>query len=129
MGCEPIPTLSRKGIYFQKIDSGKNMQDVTFQNFKTPVKLEFTLQNLKAGNNYKIKVELADIKNSFYTEEIISPNSGIISFNTCYICDYVFERQQYLKITIYQIANFSGYSRIPLGIIVGSPKSIYNTRV
>jgi len=129
MGCESNPRLSRKGIYFQKIDSGKNVQGGVNQNYKTPVKLEFILQNLKSGNNYRIKVALADVKNSFYTEEMPSPNSGILSFNTCYICDYFFERQQYLNITILRDGATSGYSKIPLGIIVGSPKSTYNSRV
>ena len=129
MGCEANPRLSRKGIFFQKIDSSKNMQGGVNQNYKTPVKLEFILQNLKSGKNYRIKVALADVKNSFYTEEMSSPNSGVLSFNTCYICDYFFERQQYLNITILQNGQTYGYSKIPLGIIAGSPKSTYNTRV
>ena len=54
-----------------------------------------------------------------------SPNSGVLSFNTCYICDYFFERQQYLNITILQNGQTYGYSKIPLGIIAGSPKSTY----
>jgi hypothetical protein len=129
MGCEDNPRLSRKGIYFQKSDSSKNIPGGTYQNYKTPVKLEFTLQNLQAGKKYRIKVVLADVKNFFYTEEITSPNSGIISFNTCYICDYFFERQQYLNITILKDGITSSYSQIPLGLIVGSPKGTYNASV
>ena len=129
MGCEVIPKLSKKGIYFQKIDSDKIKTDDTFQNFKTPVKLEFTLKNLKAGNNYKIEVDSSGSLNNFYTEEITSPKSGIISFNNCYICDYVFERQQNINIKVYKKGDFAGYSQIPLGLIVGSPQGIYSTRI
>ena len=32
MGCEANPRLSRKGIFFQKIDSSKNMQGGVNQN-------------------------------------------------------------------------------------------------
>ena len=49
-GCEANPRLSRKGIFFKKMESGTNMSGNAYRNFKTPVKLEFILQNLEEGN-------------------------------------------------------------------------------
>ena len=128
-GCEANPRLSRKGIFFKKMESGTNMSGNAYRNFKTPVKLEFILQNLEEGNKYQVAVQLPEAKSNFMTEEITSPKSGIISYNTCYICDYFFERQQCLNIIAFKDKLPCGNSMIPLGIIVGSPKSTYTTKL
>ena len=128
MGCETNPRLSKKGIYFQKIDSNNTNMGNTFQNYKAPVKLEFTLQNVKIGDSYKIYISMPDSNSNFSTEEIRASNTTML-FNTCYICDYFFERQQYLNITMIKNKNNKGYKKVPLGIIIGSPKSTYTTDI
>jgi hypothetical protein len=72
-GCEANPRLSRKGIFFKKMESGTNMSGNAYRNFKTPVKLEFILQNLEEGNKYQVAVQLPEAKSNFMTEEITSP--------------------------------------------------------
>ena len=128
MVCESNrPRLIEKKIYFQKIDSEQQNVD-NYQNFKTPVKLEFILQNIKIGDIYKIHITVPNAVETFFTEEM-KATSKIITFNTCYICDYFFERQQYLNISIIRNGKNKGYVRIPLGIIIGSPKSTYSTEI
>ena len=129
MGCESNrPRLIKKEIYFQKIDSEQQNRENNYQNFKTPVKLEFILQNIKIGDIYKIHITVPNAVETFFTEEM-KATSKIITFNTCYICDYFFERQQYLNISLIRNGKNKGYVRIPLGIIIGSPKSTYSTEI
>ena len=127
MGCESTNyQLSKKQINFQKIDTG--ILDNGPSKLKTAVKLEFILRNVDMGKQYSIGVTQAENSNSFYTDEAIcsSPNYEI-RFHKCYICDYFFERQQYLNLTLITKRENQGYIRIPLGIIIGSPNSTYNT--
>ena len=129
MGCESNrPRLVKKEIYFQKIDSITQNTENNYQNFKTPVKLEFILQNIKIGDTCRIHIKIPNSVENFFTEEIKS-TSKMITFNTCYICDYFFERQQYLNISLIRNGKNKGYVRIPLGIIIGSPKSTYSTEI
>ena len=129
MGCEANqPRQAKKRIFFQKIDSNQANSQNTFQNFKTPVKLEFILRNAKIGDSYKIHITFPDSNNTFFTEELI-PSKKEVLFNTCYICDYFFERQQYFNISLIKNHLNQGYVRIPLGIIIGSPKSTYSTEI
>ena len=130
MGCEPNPRTVKKGIYFQKIDSKTINSGNTYQNFKTPIKLEFILQNVDKGDKYRINVKSAENSQSFNTEELVCTSiNRTILFNTCYICDYFFERQQYLNISVFKNGEYKGYTNIPLGIIIGSNNSTYNTQV
>ena len=126
--CESNPRLAQKKIYFQKIYSTKTDTRNNFQNYKTQVKLDFSLQNAKIGENYKIYITFIDNKNNFSTEEIKSSNATII-FNTFYICDYYFEKQQYFNISLMKNRKPIGYKKIALGIVVGSPKSTYSTEI
>ena len=65
-----------------------------------------------------------DNNEPFYTE-IAIVNQNIITFNTCYICDYFFERQQYLNIELLKNNKIVGNNKVTLGIIVGSPNCTY----
>ena len=130
MGCEPNPRMVPKRIYFQKSDSKTVNAGNTYQNYKTPVKLEFILQNVNKGDKYRINLKTAENSKSFNTEESVCTSiNRTILFNTCYICDYFFERQQYLNISIFKNDEYKGYTNIPLGIIIGSNNSTYNTQV
>ena len=93
------------------------------------IKLEFTIEN--SVQNYKYQI-LAEFLNSniqpFYTEEIIS-KEGLISFSTCYICDYFFERPQLMRISVFRNGKNIGSISPYLGMIIGSPNSTFRTNI
>ena len=93
------------------------------------IKLELTIKN--RSPNYKDQV-MAEFLNSnidpFYTETVKSHQS-ILTFNTCYICEFLFQNPQLMRISLFKngknIGSFTPY----LGNIVGSPNSIFETSI
>ena len=129
MGCESSnPKLIKSKTFFNINRGQTNINKINYQNFKTPVKLEFTLEGCESHHQYLINVIMTDSNDSFSTEEI-KANKNIATFNTCYICDYFFERQQYLNIKLIKDGVIYGSIKVVMGIIVGSPKSTYKTQI
>ena len=132
MGCESANSSSKKIIQSQtffSFDTGQ--RDITnnkYQNYKTPVKLGFILEGCANYHKYQILVIMADNNNKF-TTEILNANENFVKFNSCYICNYFFERQQYLYIKLLKNGIESGDIKVALGTIVGSPKNIYRTEI
>jgi len=116
-----------KEIYYKEVKSPGGGENIS-QSYKTPVKLDFLLENAEKGDTYKIFISLQDNADKFSTERIKATNYNVL-FNTCYICEYFFERQQYLNISLEKNRNNQGYIKIPLGIVIGSPKSTYKAEI
>ena len=95
----------------------------SFKDIKQIIKLEFTIENIEKNHRYQIKVNFKG-ENSFKTEKVLS-QMPIITFNTCYIGDYYFERQQLLNISLEKDEVHKGSINISLGGIVGSIGSVY----
>ena len=127
-GTRPRPRAYQKGIFFKTASTNQNNNGNYNDNSKTPVKLDFFLENAEKGQAYSIIILFPGNVNKFTTERITASNNNIL-FNTCYICDYFFERQQYLNISLEKNQKNKGYIKIPLGIIIGSPKSTYRTEI
>lgn len=68
------------------------------QNLKTKVKLEFTIEGIEINSKYQIQFQSNDnLSNNFITEAVIS-HTNIITFNTCYICDFFLENNNHLML-------------------------------
>ena len=127
MGCENAkPKIMRSRAYFNINHDTTNIKTNKYQNYKTPVKLEFTLDGCENYCKYLIKVTMTDNNDTFSSEEEVV-RQRIITFNTCYICDYFFERQQYFNIQLIKDGEPNGKIKVALGIIIGSPNSTYKT--
>ena len=98
------------------------------QNYKTPVKLEFTIDGCEIGHKYQINIQSKENPNIFSTESAIV-KQNIVTFNTCYICQYFFEKQQYLNLEILKDGKIYKNINPSLGVIVGSPQSTYRTNI
>ena len=118
--------LQQKRTFFNEVnESNENKVFFNFgeQYYKTKVKLEFSIEGLEIGHRYQIQVQsFENVRNNFITETV-NCNRNLITFNTCYICDYCFEKQQILQITLIKDLNVKGSIQIPLGYIVGSKGS------
>ena len=129
MGCySSQPKLIEKKTYFhfnqsQIVDKANN-----YQNYKTPVKLDFTLEGCQINHKYQIEVIMNDNNETFYTENALI-KQNVVTFNTCYICDYFFERQQYLNIQLLKNNQTDGINKVTLGTIVGSPNCTYKISI
>ena len=131
MGCESTkhkPQIIQSKTFFNINRGQTNIKTNNYQNYKTPVKLEFTLEGCQNRHEYQILVIMSDSNDSFSTEAI-NANQSIATFNTCYICDYFFERQQFLNIQLLKNRVECGKIKVAMGIIVGSPKSTYRTQI
>ena len=127
MGCENSKQkIMKRRAYFNVNHGTNNIKTNKYQNYKTPVKLEFTLDGCENQCNYQIMVTMTDNNDTFLTEEVVV-KQRIITFNTCYICDYFFERQQYFNIQLIKDGKPREKFKVALGIIVGSPNSTYKT--
>ena len=94
-----------------------------FNNLKSNIKLEFTIENIENNHTYQIKVNFSN-EQPFYTEKVLS-KMNIITFNTCYMGSYFFEKQQLLKVFLLKDGNEIGVISVSLGAIVGSVGSVY----
>ena len=132
MGCKSINSSPKKIIQKQQffsIDMGKAYQGPNiYKNYKTPIKLVFTLEGCANNHKYQILIIMDDSNNKFKTE-IMTAARNVVEFNSCYICNYFFERQQYFYITLLKDGIEYGNIKVALGLIVGSPKNTYRTEI
>ena len=98
MGVCEKPKLAKKKTFFRdntmntmNTMNGEQQNNYKFQNMKSKIKLEFTIENIEINHKFKIEARFLDSQftDVFITEEVKSHNN-IIIFNSCYICDYYF---------------------------------------
>ena len=99
------------------------------QNLKTKVKLEFTIKDIEMNHRYQIKVFFVNKQNDIFETEVLNSTQNIITFNTCYICDYFFGRNQKMTISLTKDSQLEGAINLALGNIVGSPNSCYKNAI
>ena len=126
-GNSKKPKIVDSKIFFN-IDQSQVNSNPNTPNYKTPVKLEFTLDNCESHHKYQIQAKMNNKNEAFNTEVATIKQKGI-TFNTCYICDYYFERQQYLNIILLKDSKPDKNIKVILGIVVGSPNSTYKTPI
>jgi hypothetical protein len=108
--------------YFNKLDLADmkqaNSDDIESLNEK--IKLEFILANLKDDSIYSITANLLDRNVAPYNSEqkTVHTTKEII-FENFYVCDYFFEKEQKIKITINK-KNTPFIVNTTLGAIVGA---------
>ena len=130
MGCESSPKdkiIGSKTFFNMNIGETSNKINNS-NNYKTPVKLEFTLDSCEVNHRYQVNIRGKSDPNQFSTEvAFIKPSTKqlIVTFNTCYICEYYFERQQHLELSVIKDGNSYATVNPTLGIIIGSPNSTY----
>ena len=129
MGCESSKDKIIGSKTFFNINLGETSNKINnSSNYKTPVKLEFTLDGCEANHIYQVNIRGKSDPNQFSTEAaFIKPSTKqlIVTFNTCYICEYYFERQQHLELNVIKDGNPYSTVNPTLGIIIGSPNSTY----
>ena len=106
------------------VSDKNNIQSDDLNSLREKLKLEFSIQNSKQSN-YSINVKLFDEQNiDFISENKESHAEPVLNFEKFFVCDYYFEKQQNLQITIYR-NNFPININTTLGCIVGSRHSTY----
>ena len=106
-----------------------NAQINEFESSDNKVKLEFTIENCIVDSRYQVMVEFINtVVEPFFTETVRA-QYNTLTFNTCYICDYFFEKPQLMRITILKNGNQIGSLTPYLGMIIGSPNSVFRTGV
>ena len=106
-----------------------NAQINEFESSDNKVKLEFTIENCIVDSRYQVMVEFINtVVEPFFTETVRA-QYNTLTFNTCYICDFFFEKPQLMRITILKNGNQIGSLTPYLGMIIGSPNSVFRTGV
>ena len=108
--------------YFNNInkeDKNKIVED-ELESLNEKIKLEFSLQNAKLDLTYTISAKLLDRNETPYNSEKKKPhtNNDVI-FENFYVCDYFFEKEQKIQITINK-QNSPITVNTTLGCIIGS---------
>ena len=128
MGCVcEKPKLAKQKIFFREgIMNENQLNHDDFQNMKSKVKLEFTIENVEINHKYAIEAKFLNSQfTDIFTTETVNSHNNIIIFNSCYICDYFFEKRQNLQITLINNSQKEGTIQLPLGQIVGSRGSTF----
>ena len=119
--------ILRKRFYFNVEDADDDGQ--AFQNLKTKVKLEFTITDIEKNHKYQIKSFFVNKQYEIFETEVVHSTLNMITFNTCNICDYFFERNQIISISLIKDSYIEGTITVALGNIVGSPNSCYRNAI
>jgi len=125
MGMCESPKYAKKRIFFLEESNGnqKGIGTFSFKDMKTKVKLEFEIQNIEINHKYQLEAKFLEGTTKVFTTETVQNHNNRIIFNSCYICDYFFEKRQNLQITLIKNLKRKGTIQIPLGQIIGSPGS------
>ena len=118
----PKPTILTKKFCFTAKEGPKAARE-------SKIKLEFTIGNCQINHRYQIKSTFIDTDSSPFTSENVLSQLNYITFNSCLICDYFFEKTQILNINLIKDSIIVGNKNIILGNIVGSPNSSYKTDI
>ena len=89
--------------YFNKLDLSEVKQEKSddIESLNEKVNLEFILQNTIDGITYSINAKLLDRNVPTYNSEQKQPHTtNEIIFENFYVCDYYFEKEQKIQITI-----------------------------
>jgi hypothetical protein len=133
--CRPDPKLQKKKFYFDIKEDDKNTLTTRMVKQKSKIKLEFTIENCQENHRYQINSTFIESRSSPFTSENVLFKSNklnqlnSITFNSCLICDYLFEKTQTLIINLMKDSIIVGSKNIILGNIVGSPNSTYKTDI
>ena len=132
MGCVcEKPKLAKQKIFFREgIMNENQLNHDDFQNMKSKVKLEFIIENIEINHKYKIEAKFLNSQfTDVFTTETVKSRNNIIIFNSCYICDYFFEKRQNLQISLFKDSQKEGSIQLPLGQIVGSRGSTFKQKI
>ena len=133
--CRPDPKLQKKKFYFDIKEGDKNTLATSMVKQKSKIKLEFTIENCQENHRYQINSTFIESRSSPFTSENVLFKSNklnqlnSITFNSCLICDYLFEKTQTLIINLMKDSIIVGSKNIILGNIAGSPNSTYKTDI
>ena len=113
--------------YFNDLEINENQynKDNDIGNHSEKIKLEFSIQNSTQAF-YSISVKLFGEQNiDFSSENTQSFAENIMNFEKFFVCDYYFEKQQYLQIIINKNNNPINNINTTLGCIIGSRYSTF----
>ena len=108
--------------YFNKLDLAdmKQAKSDDIESLNEKIKLEFILANLKDDSIYSITANLLDRNvDPYNSEQKTAHTTQEIIFENFYVCDYFFEKEQKIKITINK-KNTPFIVDTTLGTIVGA---------
>ena len=116
--------LARPESFFQISEKPQNLSSSS-QYTNDKVKLEFTIENCDIGQNYQVMAEFLNTKTEPFKTKTVKSHQNLIIFNSCYICDFLFQKPQPMRICIVKNGNIIGSITPYLGMIVGAPNSTY----
>ena len=122
------PKMKKKRTFFDVEENPNQQQLEQYHNKKTQIKLEFTITGIQSGHRYQIHTTFIELNDKFLTEAVNS-HGNIITFNKCKLCDFYFEKEQIINITLIKDSMSEGFISIPLGQIVGSSKKPFESPI
>jgi len=128
--CEK-PKLAKKKTFFREgTMNEKQLNNDNFQNMKSKIKLEFTIENIEINHKYAIEAKFLNSQyTDVFTTETVNSHNNIVIFNSCYICDFFFEKRQNLRISLFKDSQKEGNIQLSLGQIVGSHHSTFKQKI
>lgn len=127
--CDSMNKKELNSKEFFRVTKTLNAQGNEFESSDNKVKLEFRVENCAVDSRYQVMVEFINtVIEPFFTETVRTKYNNL-TFNTCYICDYFFERPQLMRITLLKNGNQIGSLTPYLGMIIGSPNSVFRTGI
>lgn len=127
--CDSMNKKEVNSKKFFHVTKTFNVEKNKFESSDNKIKLEFSIENCTVNCRYQFMVEFINtVIEPFFTETVRSQYNKF-TFNTCYICDYFFEKPQMMRITLFKNGNQIGSITPYLGMIIGSQNSVFSANI
>ena len=93
------------------------------------IKLEFSIEGCDINEKYQIMAEFLNSNIQPFCTETVKSHQNLIIFNSCYICEFLFQQPQMMRFSIIKNGKNIGSLTPYLGMIIGAPNSSYKVSI
>ena len=93
------------------------------------IKLEFSIEGCDINEKYQIMAEFLNSNIQPFCTETVKSHQNLIIFNSCYICEFLFQQPQMMRFSIIKNGKNIGSLTPYLGMIIGAQNSSYKVSI
>ena len=122
---------SSKKVVRQKTFFGisPTIQNQMAQAPNNKIKLEFSIEQCNIGDKYQVMAEFLNSNIQPFCTETVKSHQNLIIFNSCYICEYLFQQPQMMRFSIIKNGKNIGSLTPYLAMIIGAQNSTYKVGI
>ena len=120
--------IVKSKTFFGISPSIQNQINMT-QSSNNKIKLEFSIEGCDINEKYQIMAEFLNSNIQPFCTETVKSHQNLIIFNSCYICEFLFQQPQMMRFSIIKNGKNIGSLTPYLGMIIGAQNSSYKVSI